>query len=136
MCVHRPVECVGRIPPLSQVERLHAQPSEEFRDSDGSGLIYLCCWCSACFIFGNGGWALSQFIHLYAYFNLSLCLCLSVSLFVSESVILSISLFCHPAVAVGCCCECVLQAREAESTFFNGRVIEGHTEELRTEFAV
>lgn len=136
MCVHRPVECEGRIPPLSQAERLHAQPSEELRDSDGSELIYLCCWCYACFIFGNGGWALSLSLSIYmpiyifrfASAYLSVCLSLNLSFFPFLS--------CHPAVAVGCCCECVLQAKEAESTFFNGRVIEGHTEELQTEFAV
>lgn len=84
--------------------KLRTHLSGELRDSDGLELICLCCWCYACFIF------VCVFIYLCAYITRSLCFCLSVSLWI-----------CHHTVAVSCCCcECVLQPIEAESTVFNG----------------
>lgn len=123
MCVHGPVECEEGVPPRphslpSQAGRLHAQLSGELRDSDGSELIRLCCWCYACFIFADGG---ARFLSVYPF------LYLFQSLLVSESLSRFPFLSRHRAVAVSCCCEGVLQAREAEFTVFNGRVTEDHT---------
>lgn len=87
ICVHRPVECEGRIPPRPcsmprRTGRLHTELSGELRDSDGLELICLCCWCYACFIFGNGRRGGSSF---------SFSLPLPVCLFLSEFLIISVS---------------------------------------------
>lgn len=84
----------------SQARRQHSQLSGELRDSDGSELIRLCCWCATLVLFlAMGGLSLGLSI-LCAYFNRSLCLCLSVSLFASESHSFLTFLSCHLAVAV------------------------------------
>lgn len=105
----------------------------ELRHSDGSELIRL--WCYARFILGDEWDFLTvlPFIYLFQSFTLPLPICQPISLFIS--LILSISPLSFRSGS-SCCCEGTLQTRVAESTFFNGRVKEGHTSELQTEFAV
>lgn len=89
ICVHRPVECEGRIPPRPcnvprRAGRQHTELNGELRDSDGLELICLCCWCYACFIFGNRGVPLSLFFLAFAY--VSVCLSLNLS-YISVSLL-------------------------------------------------
>lgn len=79
MCVHGPVECEEGVPPRphslpSQAGRLHAQLSGELRDSDGSELIRLCCWCYACFIFADGGGSISLGLSIFVPISVFACL--------------------------------------------------------------
>lgn len=97
--------------------RLHAQSSVELRDSDGSELIPLRCGCYTCFISGDGG--------VLALTGLSVDV--PISIFYLSLNLFFLCFSCHLAVAVGCCCKGVLQAREAESTVLSGQLTEGRT---------
>lgn len=120
MCLHCPAECEGRIPPRprgapsrGRAGRLRSQLSGELRDSDGSELIRLCCWCYACFIFGDGCSLYSPSSHLPPP-PFSLCIDVPVSIFRCRPLNLI-----HACSLVICCCEGVLPARGAESTVFH-----------------
>lgn len=131
MCVHRPAGCEGGIPrqPRSTLRQAGsaAQQSSVPRDSVGSKLICLLCWCYTCFIYAGGG-------SLRAHPFTCLLLRSSLPLLSSPSFRLSQNSFHFTRVIALWQCECVLWAREAESTVFNGRVTEDHTRERHTEF--
>lgn len=88
---------LGLVARRARQGRQRSWPSGELRDSDGSELIRLCCWCYTCCIFGDGVASLA--LSLFA-----LPLPQSVSLWISFILSLVISLWPSVVVVVKVCC--------------------------------